>query len=304
MNGERRQPGFAEETRSGPGRSVSRWRPAFPRLAFRLPPSAWVRRAGWPSGFVVLTALTQVGGVLCLLGWWLSGKWWQRRRSRVAAVAVFYLVATLGIIPVVARPFGRVALPLVARAEAPVAPRSPLFWFCSRHYVSPEVRAVVVEAARKLRAKHPGSVVHYLDAGFPFWDGFVMLPHWSHRNGKVIDLTFCYEKARDGSRHAVSPSPIGYGIYEGPKEGEPQPYRGRWSWLRWDFAWIQWLNRGNRLDRERTRDLLRYLLEDERTSKVLLETHLHNRLGLLHRKLRFQQLQAARHDDHLHLVVR
>jgi len=256
------------------------------------------------SLFAFLTLLTQVGGIVCLGCWWLAGRWTRRRRHRAALTVTGYILVTLVVIPLVARPFGRVALPVVASREVPLAPRSPWFWLTNRHYAKPDVRDVVVEAAKKVRDRHPGTVVHYLDAGFPFWDGFPMIPHWTHRDGNVIDLAFCYEKERDRGKHSASPSPIGYGIYEGPREGEPQPYRRQFSWLRWDLPWIQWLNWGTHLDRARTRDLLRALLADSRTSKILLEIHLHHRLGLMHRKLRFQQLQAARHDDHLHLRVR
>lgn len=261
--------------------------------------------AKWPAvmTFLVLTLITQVGGALVLAAWWYSGRWWQRKRARAGFTAGCYLVATLAVIPVVAWPLGRVPLPLFSTAATPLAPRSPWYWITNRHYVDPAVRDLVVGAARKLRTNHPGSVVHYLDAGFPFCDGFVMAPHLSHRNAKVIDLAFCY-KRRKGQGFGASPSPIGYGIYEGPRPGEPQPYRGQFSWLRWGLASNSWIDRGNRLDEERTRFLLRTLLEDGRTAKVLLEPHLQNRLGLSYGNLRFQQLQAARHDDHLHLVVR
>ena len=252
--------------------------------------------------FLVLTLLTQVGGVICLAGWWLSGRWWKRRRIRSAVVAGVYLVATLWVVPLLAWPLGRVPLPLWASKSTPLAPRSPWFWILNRHYASPDARNLVVEAARRVRANHPGTVVHYLDAGFPFWDGFVMLPHLSHRSGKVIDLAFCYE--RGGARYGASPSPVGYGIYEGPKPGEAQPYRRQFSWFRWDLPLVQRIRWGNQLDQKRTRDLLQFLLNDDRTLKVLLEQHLQDRLGLSDPKLRVQQLQAARHDDHLHLVVR
>lgn len=262
-------------------------------------------RARWPAVviFFVLTLVTQVGGVLGFAGWWLSGRWYQGRVARALFAAGFYLVATLGVIPLVAKPCGRVPLPLYSTGAVPLAPRS--LWYCltNRHYVEPAVRDLVVGAARKLRSGYPGSVVHYLDAGFPFWDGFVMAPHLSHRNAKVIDLAFCYKRT-NGTGFGASPSPIGYGISEGPRPGEPQPYRGQFSWLRWGLPASPWIDGGNRLDEDRTRALLRSLLEDSRTSKVLLELHLQCRLGLRHDKLRYQQLQAARHDDHLHLVLR
>jgi len=50
-------------------------------------------------------------------------------------------------------------------------------------------------------------------------------------------------------------------------------------------------------------DLLRTVLRQPETEKILLEIHLQQRLNVSHPKLRFQQRQAARHDDHLHLQV-
>lgn len=268
--------------------------------------SARTRARRWFLALVLfgfLTMVTQVGGVIGFGAWHWAGRRWREPNQRLAVVLGVYVLATLLVIPVVAPLFGRVALPVRPTAAAPLAPRSPWFWLTNRHYVRPQLRDVLVTASRRVRERHPGSVVHYLDACFPFWDGFVMIPHWTHRDGLVADVAFCYERGPGGNRHAASPSPIGYGIYEAPRDGEPQPYRDKFSWLRWDFPWVQGMRGGVRLDRERTRDLVRFLLEDSRTSKILLEVHLHRRLGVAHRKLRFQQLQAARHDDHIHVRV-
>lgn len=282
---------------------LARFRHGIGASAFSRSPFQFSRSAVQAGVFVMLTVLTQVGGVLCLAAWWISGRWCRRKRARAACAAGAYLLATLFFIPLLARPLGRVPLPLVHTESLPLAPRTAWFWLANRHYVTPDVRDVLAGAARKLQATHPHSVVHYLDAGFPFRDGLAMIPHWSHGSGRAVDLTFCYKRNRGGA-YGASPSPIGYGIYEGPGPGEAQPYRGKFSWLRWDLPWLQWFNRRNRLDENRTRDLVRFLLEDPRTNKVLLELHLQHRLGLQHGKLRFQQLQAARHDDHLHVVVR
>jgi hypothetical protein len=252
--------------------------------------------------FVVLTILTQVGGLIWLMVRKIGKRFSDRWKIQLVINLILYVMVTLTMVPVLARIGGRVALPVVATQKTPLAPRSFLFVLFNRHYVKKDAREVVLQAARRLERAYPGSVVHYLDAGFPFSDYFPMLPHLSHSRGNSVDLAYCY-KLKDGS-YTKSPSAIGYFLYEGPKASESQPYRNQPSLLRWNFNWLQWLNRNQQLDRDRTRALLKYFLEDPRTTRVLLELHLHHRWGIVHHKLDFQQLRAARHDDHMHVSVR
>lgn len=254
--------------------------------------------------FVVLTLLTQVGGIIWFAIRGIGRRFSQKWKIQLAINLVIYVMITLTIVPLLAQIGGRVAMPIFATSKTPVAPRSFLFVVFNRHYVKKDVREVVFRAARNLSAQYPKSVVHYLDGGFPFWDKFAMLPHLSHSGGEAIDLAFCYHKKGDPSKYKGSPSPIGYMIYERPKPNEYQPYRSKRSPLRWDLPFVQWMRMGRRVDRDRTRYLLRELLSDSRTKRVLLEVHLHRRWGIVHHKLRFQQLHAARHDDHLHLWVK
>ena len=253
--------------------------------------------------FLILTILTQLGGFVYLASSILARVWGLKTWQRIALHLLVYFFGALFVIPLVARLGGRAALPLWASDQRPVAPRSILYVLANRHYVKPAVRDVVITAAIELNKVYPDSVVYYLDGGFPLFDKFLMLPHISHGSGNAIDLTFCYRSSKT-DEYSRSPSPIGYWIYEEPESGEPQPYRDRRSWLRWNFSWLQGVNRDRKVDRERTRFLVRELLGDQRTAKVLLEVHLHRRWGIVHSKLRFQQLHAARHDDHLHLSVK
>jgi hypothetical protein len=254
--------------------------------------------------FLVLTVLSQVGGLILWACWHVcryrlfpdeARRWLAFLASTAAYVAV-----TLLFVPLLAGLFGRVPMPLFATSEAPVAPRSLFFCLLNRHYVKPEVKELVLTTARQMAKDYSGSQIHYLDGGFPYGPKFPMLPHLSHADGRKIDLSFCYEK---GGKYTVSPSPIGYWVYESPKPGEPAPHQGKPSWFRWDLPVLQGVNRDRELDEERTRDLLRTLLRHPETEKILLEIHLQQRLNVSHPKLRFQQRQAARHDDHLHLQV-
>jgi hypothetical protein len=254
--------------------------------------------------FVALTVVSQVGGLVLLVCWHVCRYRLfpdeARRWLAFVSSTVAYCAVTLLLVPLLAAAFGRVPMPMFATPEAPVAPRSVLYCFLNRHYVKPQVKELVIATARQMAEKYPGSHIHYLDGGFPYGPKFPMLPHLSHADGRKIDLSFCYNK---GDKYTVSPSPIGYWIYESPERGEPAPYQGKPSLFRWDMPLLQGVNRDRELDEARTRDLLRTLLRQPGTDKILLEIHLQQRLNISHPRLRFQQRQAARHDDHLHLQV-
>jgi len=134
-----------------------------------------------------------------------------------------YCAITLLLVPLLAAVFGRVPMPSFATKETPVAPRSILYCLLNRHYVKPQVREVVIRVSREMAKKYPGSEVTYLDGGFPYGPLFPMLPHLSHADGRKIDLSFCYEK---GGKYTLSPSPIGYWVYESPKRGSRLRTRG------------------------------------------------------------------------------
>ena len=252
----------------------------------------------------MLTLISQLGGLILFLCWRICRYRFfpddARRWLAFVTSTLSYCAVTLLLVPLVAGVFGRVPMPLFATAEAPVEPRSILYCLLNRHYVKPQVRDVIIRVARQMAEKYPGSKIQYLDGGFPYGPFFPMLPHLSHADGRKIDLSFCYDK--DG-KYSVSPSPIGYWVYEAPKNGEAAPYKGKPSAFRWDMPVLQGVNRDHELDEERTRDLLRSILRQPETQKVLLELHLQERLGVEHPKLKFQQRQAARHDDHMHVQV-
>ena len=254
--------------------------------------------------FAGLTFISQVGGLILLVCWWVCRYRLfpddARRWMAFVSSGVAYCAVTLALVPLLAALFGRVPMPMFATTETPVEPRSILYCLLNRHYVKPQVREVIIRSARQMAEKYPGSRIQYLDGGFPYGPRFPMLPHLSHADGRKIDLSFCYEK---GGKFTVSPSPIGYWIYESPERGEPAPYKGKPSPFRWDMPVLQGVNRDRTLDEERTRDLLRTILRQPETEKILLEIHLQQRLSVSSPKLRFQQRQAARHDDHMHVQM-
>jgi hypothetical protein len=189
---------------------------------------------------------------------------------------------------------GRVPLPCGVLQHEPLAPAAWITCALGRNYVRPHVRDELRELSRFMTREHPGTPTRYLDAGFPFGNGVPLLPHLSHRDGLKVDLAFHYL----GSR---GPSPVGYWVYEAPEPGEPEPCRDRFSWLRWDFAWLQPLL-AEPWDAVRTGAAIGWLAGRARVQRILHEPHLQQRLALGSDKLRFQGCAAARHDDHFHVA--
>ncbi len=268
--------------------------------------------AGFLFLFLLLTAFTQVGG-LVLLAWlplrrMVDAKMpagFFKRVAKLAGFVVLYLAVTFGLVPPLARRFGRVPLPV--RGTTHVAPLT--VWTCvlNRHYVKPALRQSLSEAAGRLHAACPGTRVAYLDANFPFLDGFPLWPHLSHNDGNKLDLAFFYRDARTGERlSGRAVSPIGYGGYEGPARGEPDTpagcaARGYWQYGLLGHLVPQGSQETMRFDAERTRQFIRLLVEQPGVGKLFIEPHLKARLRLRSGKIRFHGCRAVRHDDHIHV---
>jgi hypothetical protein len=257
---------------------------------------------------VLLTILTQMGGVLLwpLLGA-ASRVWSAGHHARAALLVVGgYLVLGLGVLPLVAARTGRVRLPLVATQATPVGPRSLGYVLLLRNYARPHARDALLAAARTTAEAHPGTVVRYLDAAFPF-PVVPMLPHLSHVDGERIDLAFLHTSS-DGDPVDGTPSPIGYWGYAEPVgAAEERAFRTRaascrGSGRRWDLDALQPLWPHLPLDRARTRTLLRALAAQKRVNSLLLEPTLHAALSAP--KLQANPCSVARHDDHVHVTVR
>lgn len=190
--------------------------------------------------FLVLTVLTQIGGLV-----WLAAIVLARTaglHSRLAKPLVFTLLYTGATIAAAytAPLFGRVPLSCLTEESAPLAVRSPLFCALNRNYVTPQMRDAAEAFAAHMAEGYPGTKTLALDANFPFIDGFPLLPHLSHADGRKLDIAFYYE--HDGNYlQGETRSPIGYFAFEQPRPGDPQPCAGRNDWLtlRWDFDFLQ-----------------------------------------------------------------
>ena len=150
---------------------------------------SFAKLAGW-FGFaalvVVLTLLTQIGGVILIIAWLAARIFWRPGRRLVPGLvlfAVLYAGASIWAVPALAELGGRQALPCSLRADAPVRPHGFLYCALNRHYASPRVASMLKGAADHLSSRYPGIQVVYLDASFPFFDGFPLVPHLSHDDG-------------------------------------------------------------------------------------------------------------------------
>ena len=268
-----------------------------------------IKALGLASVAVLLTLLTQVGGVL-LIGSWLAARALPWRRGRVrTTVVVFvcaYAVASAFVVPSVAPLLGRVALPCGVFSDPGVRPRSLLYCVLNRHYVTANLYAALAALGDDMAARHPGAEVVYLDASFPFIDGFPLLPHLSHDGGRQVDLAFYYA-ADDGTASAmITPSPIGYWGFEQPRPGDYRPCQSVSGPLRWDLDWLQPVLPERSLHVPANQTLMQWLARDPHgfgITRVFLEPHLQTRFGVTGGRIGFQGCHAARHDDHVHVTV-
>jgi hypothetical protein len=261
--------------------------------------------------FALLTIFTQIGGVVLLLAWLVSKFLKSRLSNRFLsfiflplAFIILYTLSTVAVVPWLAERTGRVALPWSGELR-------PLNrWTCilNRHYVRPDLKNLVEEATTKMLKKYPGRAVHYLDANFPFFDGFPLLPHLSHSDGRKLDLAFFYTDVL-GNRVDGVPSSIGYGVFEGPQEGEenfPEKCsdKGFWQYGVLDKIVSQESRSLYVFDEKREKAFIQILVKDRRLEKLFIEPHLKSRMKLESSKIRYHGCQAVRHDDHVHIQIK
>lgn len=259
--------------------------------------------------FLLLTALTQVGGLVYLVTMGIASTF--RLGSlfvRIGLFLIFYVAVTYAV-TLVAPYFGRVPLSCLAKPGDHLVVRSPLYCALNRNYVTPALLRMAEGLAHHMDARFPGTVTVALDANFPFVDGFPLLPHLSHADGRKLDLAFYYSDGEDRFLNGVTRSPIGYFAFEQPGPTDEQPCAGRQDWLttRWDLAWLQPFFPVYDIEPERMRSAIIWLASSGvaayEVEKVFLEPHLTTALGVAAPAVRFQGCRAARHDDHLHIQI-
>lgn len=251
--------------------------------------------------FFVLTILTQIGGLLLLICYLFFRK---HKGKLLLSFGIVYVLSTFVIVPLVAPYFGREAI----KTNEGVKIHMFLTTLANRNYVVPQINILLNDVSLDLRKESPNLEIHCLDANFPFWDGFPLLPHLSHNNGKKLDISLVY-KDEKGKVVNDKPSRSGYGIFEKPTDQEYNQIevckrKGYWQY---NFPKYLTLGRTNEdlvLSTSITRQLVLEILKGEEITKVFIEPHLRQRMGITHPKLRYHGCQAVRHDDHIHIQVK
>jgi hypothetical protein len=255
---------------------------------------------------LILTVLTQIGGIVWLLNYGTFNllKFNKPEIFKFLSFVLFYLIMSFLIIPPLAKSLGRVALPITKSGN--LIPHNFITPLLNRHYVKPSLRTELLEISESINSKNPKLKVSYLDANFPFIDGFPLLPHLSHNDGRKIDLTFFY--TQDKKEGNLKPSNLGYGKFVEPLPNEINQTEICKSKGYWQYDYSKYLTLGSRNDLEfdlsNTKTLVHKILNSTKTDKLLIEPHLKNRLNLNNDKIRFQGCHSVRHDDHIHYQIK
>ena len=265
---------------------------------------------------VLLTLLTQIGGLVMLVVWSVSrlalpramGAW---RRAAINAVlfVVAYAAISVLVVPPLAALGGRVPLPCRTQPDRAFAAGSVLLCALNRHYVVPDLIVLLSELSNEIDRAFPGTTTLFLDANFPFLNGFPLLPHLSHGDGRKLDLAFYYADADGRYLQAATRSPIGYWAFEQPSAGDASSCAMRsWLSLRWDLNFLQDKFPDRVLEPRRTSAALQWLLSEGlrfKVDRIFIEPYLVARLGVqASPALGFQGCRAARHDDHIHIQIK
>lgn len=264
--------------------------------------------------FLLLTVLTQIGGLVYVINFSTYAfinkrinNQWLRRGCKLGSFILFYLIATFIIVPALAKPFGRVQLPVSTTGN--LRPLTFLTCLLNRSYVRKDLKAVALSVAGEMNRKYPGTVVNYLDANFPFFKGFPLFPHLSHNDGRKLDLAFCYKDKQSLQETNEAPSPIGYGICEEPTATEKNTADFCAQKGYWQYSFLKGVvPQGNKDDflfyPQKTKDLVELFANDNRIGKIFIEPHLQTRLHITSNKIRFHGCRAVRHDDHIHVQLK
>ncbi len=252
---------------------------------------------GYISIFLLLTVLTQIGGLIWVLSLWLSKRW---KKKIYIVFLIIYLSFNLLLTPVIASIFGRTQLPIY---ESTLKSHNIIYPLLFRNYVTKDLYTVLKKSAKDLEESN--IAITYLDANFPFFNGFPLLPHLSHNDGKKVDIAFQY-KTKKGQSTNDKNSLLGYGIYTN-SQNRINTYcksTGFWQYDMTKYLGIT-TNKDLILDKNRTKTLILSLLRHTKDSKIFIEPYLKQELGLQpYNAVRFHGCQAVRHDDHIHLQIK
>ena len=248
--------------------------------------------------FIILTILTQIGGVIFLLSLWIS------KKSKFNSILLFfplYLISTFLITPNLAPLFGREPIQNSAKIE----PTNFMTILLNRNYVRPELNQLLYKTEQNL--VNAPFKIKYLDASFPFINKFPLLPHLSHNDGKKVDISFIYENSQGTVDDKKSRS--GYGVFVPLKQGEYSQTKMCKSKGAFQYDYPKYLTLGKinedlNFSEKGTKELIDAFLKNQELGKLFIEPNLKKRLGLSNKKVRNHGCRAVRHDDHIHVQLK
>ena len=237
---------------------------------------------------ILLSLLSQVGGII----WIFVFLTLQILRPKMAFLMKllcfvgFYLFCVFYVIPPIAAQFGKVPLPHSENGD--LIPHNALYYVLNRNYVTPETRKVLLRTANDVNDLNPDLKLVYLDSSFPFSKEMPLPPHISHSSGKKVDLTFAYTKNGKLVNHGSSFT--GYGNFVKPRSGEyNQPEKCiRDGHYLYDYS--KYAGFGKKevtFDEANTKLIITALLANSETRRIIVETHVKQRLGITNGKVKF-----------------
>ena len=253
------------------------------------------------SIIILLTVFTQIGGLAFLVTLFIV-KYFNFRFKKLVVFIFVYLTTTFLIVPLVAPLFGREKI----ETTSFIKPTNYMTVLLNRNYVVPKMNVVLAESSKVM--KQSNIEIHFLDACFPFVDGFPLIPHLSHKDGKKIDLSFVYmtpEKKVANKEKSVS----GYGVYVEPIIGEENYAKQCKQQGFWQYGISKYISLGKINDEllfseKHTKSLISSFANQNVVNKIFIEPNLNKRLKLNHSKIRFHGCHAVRHDDHIHIEIK
>jgi len=253
--------------------------------------------------FILLTILTQIGGVVLFLSFVLSRGIENRKRLKLSFIfLVLYLLSTFLVVPHIASYFGRER---IIQTDI-IKPTFFLTNLLNRNYVKPKINSILRKT--ELGLKNTGTEIRYLDANFPFIDNFPLLPHLSHNDGKKIDISLVYTKP-NGELTNDKKSNSGYGVFAEPEKGEIDQIKNCRTKGYFQYDYPKYLTFGGKNENlvfsiKYTKLLINAFLSNKDISKIFIEPHLKVRLNLKDTRVRYHGCKAVRHDDHIHIQIK
>ncbi|NJO90072.1 MAG: hypothetical protein HC831_14840 [Chloroflexia bacterium] len=248
-----------------------------------------------------MTILSQIGGVIYLTVILICNK--KKKKYRLRRLGLFsgiYLLSTFVVVPLLAKIGGRERIKNTEFVKA----HSFYTILLNRNYVKSELNEAMQNIGDRLNKEGNGIQLVYLDANFPFINGFPLLPHLSHSDGKKVDVSLIYQN-ENGEITNKKPSISGYGVYADPAINEYSATKfckkqGHWQYDFTKYLTLGRINRNIEFSEKGTRSLLKAIVQQPKIGKIFIEPHLKTRLEVRSKKIRFHGCIAVRHDDHIH----